>query len=701
MRRPLSVGLHVVGSLLLTLGLLAGVLNHNVLDVPRLTSHVDAVRADPHVSRQVGELVTDRVIRASPDLVALRPLLQSASTSLVASSAFGPVVRSTTRQLAQAMLDPDSDPVVLRLADAGAVVTAAVRTVAPQAAARLPADLDVVLARIGGQTFPAEVLRWVHLARLGSWLLPLLALLCFAGGVLLGDGRRRGIGRAGVAVMSAGGAVLVLTLVATGWAAVADTDTLGGALRAAIWGQLSGSMWWTATAAIVSGSLLCATSWALLPELDLAAAGRRVWAFVSTRPASAGVGGVVRGLVLVALGVLLLLWPGTVLRVIGIAVALVLLNAGLLSIAGPLASRERAPTARERRGPRPRLRLSVLFGVASAAVLVAVLAVGSHPADTAGLTQRTAADVAACNGSVRLCNRPYDKVAFPATHNSMAAASDPGWFIAEQPVGIIGQLDAGVRVFLIDTWYGQQTNRRGVIATSARNHAQARREAVDTYGPEVVASALRVRHALNLQPRGPEIPYLCHGLCEIGATRWEPVMAKVHDWLEAHPRQVVTFFIQDVVSPADTARVFQRAGLLPMVATPVKGRPWPTLGQMIDSGKRVVVLMENHGGGRAHPWLLQGFDWVQDTPYTNPTQASLSCARERGEKSSPLLLINYWLANFRSSVTDAEQINRYAVLRPFLRTCQQQRGMIPNYVAVNHFERGDLFRVVDRLNRIR
>jgi hypothetical protein len=83
--------------------------------------------------------------------------------------------------------------------------------------------------------------------------------------------------------------------------------------------------------------------------------------------------------------------------------------------------------------------------------------------------------------------------------------------------------------------------------------------------------------------------------------------------------------------------------LLPFVHTQRSGEPWPTLGQMIDSGKRVVVLMENHGGGATYPWLLPGFDWVQDTPYDFASASAFSCARLRGRPSSPLLLVNHWL----------------------------------------------------------
>lgn len=111
---------------------------------------------------------------------------------------------------------------------------------------------------------------------------------------------------------------------------------------------------------------------------------------------------------------------------------------------------------------------------------------------------------------------------------------------------------------------------------------------------------LRLRRAANLVPAGPEEPYLCHALCEIGATPLDGVLTGLQS-CDAHSREVVTVFIQDEVTPANTAAAFQRAGLLPYVHVQAENRPWPTLGQMVRSGRRLVVLMENHGGGSAYP----------------------------------------------------------------------------------------------------
>ena len=200
----------------------------------------------------------------------------------------------------------------------------------------------------------------------------------------------------------------------------------------------------------------------------------------------------------------------------------------------------------------------------------------------------------------------------------MSAADEPGWFLAEQPTGLIGQLDDGIRVLLVDSWYGQQTNRPGIVASAGPSREVARKQAEAQYGKAAVQSVLRIRDALNLTPTGEVRAYLCHAMCELGSTDLEDQLVEVRLWLEAHPREVVTFFIQDLVTPADTADLVERAGLMPFVHEQAVGQRWPTLGEMIASGRRLVFLMENQGGGQAYPWLHDGEVWVQDTPYENP-----------------------------------------------------------------------------------
>jgi hypothetical protein len=105
-------------------------------------------------------------------------------------------------------------------------------------------------------------------------------------------------------------------------------------------------------------------------------------------------------------------------------------------------------------------------------------------------------------------------------------------------------------------------------------------------------------------------------------------------------------------------------------------------------------------GGTDAPWLVNGFEHTQDTPYTFPTVASFDCAANRGPADASLFLLNHWLAGFDALVTSAQQVNVVDVLLPRARQCEQERGQIPNFVALNYVAIGDGSRVVDELNGV-
>ena len=566
-RRVVSVVCTVVAAVLLGVGVLAGVVNRQVLDGSNFARHLDAVRRDPAVSRQVGQAIAAQAIAAVPDLVALRPLVEASATALAASPAFAPVLRASARQLHGSFTESGSGPVVWRLVDVGAALSGVLPVLSPTAAAaRVPPDLSVTLADVGSRSFAARTIHVAYVVGLLAWLLPVLALLGFAGALLVASDRLRALVRVGWAVLWVGIGVGVVALAGELVASAADETTLHGALVAASWRQFGRPLWWAAAITTAAGGLMVAAASARVPQVDLAVGARRVWAAVTRVPAGRWARAW-RGVALVAFGIGVLLRPALVFAVLAGMVGLVMLVAGV----GELA----AAAGVERRAPRERRRLARV-PVVTCAVVVALVA-GLVVFDTAPVTHQITTNAAAagnaCNGNVKLCGRPYNDVAFVATHNAMSAADEPGWFIPEQPTGLVGQLDAGVRVLLIDTWYGQTTTTSGLIATAPGSHAAALAQADQLFGPSVVTSVLRLRDAVIPTPVGPVEPYLCHGLCEIGATRWEPQMAEVKAWLDAHPREVVTFFIEDYVSPADTAVVFRQAGLLPDVYTPEPGKP--------------------------------------------------------------------------------------------------------------------------------
>lgn len=696
--RWLSRAVLTAGVVCLLAGLFAGFVNREVIDSHQFARHVDAVRADPDVSRELGGLISDRLIAQNPELIALRPLVESAATATVSSPAFGSTIRATVAPLQEALVSGNDDQFVLRLADVGALVSAALVARSPQAEASLPSGLDVRLAQIGGQEFTSDLVGLAHLSTTLAWLLPLIGILLVAAASAVVGGRSREIAAAlGRALMYVAGAATAIILVGGIVVSTQDPSTLGGAVVRATWGELDGPAWRAIAIAFSAGLVLWITQ-RPASTFRLAHTPARIRDYLLEVPTTAR-GLLLRAAVLIALGICVVTRPLTLVAVATVALGLVVIVSGLDDLVSGLRAlwderRDRPPSAAVR--ARWRSVGAISTGVA---LLSAVVLIGAWPAATGQPAISVVdPDSTACNGHDELCDRTYDQVSFPSTHNSMAAGDEPGWFLSEQPTGIIGQLDAGIRVFLIDSWYGQKTQRPGIVANTVETRQAALDEAEEAYGPSVVQAAVRLRDSLRLTPTGEARPYLCHGPCELGSTEWEPEMERVRDWMTAHPREVVTFFVQDVVTPADTAAVFQDAGLMPFMHTQQPGKPWPTLGSMVDSGRRLVVLMENHGGGSTYPWMLAGKTWVQDTPFHYTSKSQFTCAPFRGAPTAPLFLVNHWLSNYQSRVADGAVVNAEGVLLPRLEQCQKERKLVPNFVSVNNFDQGDLFASVDAIN---
>jgi hypothetical protein len=279
-----------------------------------------------------------------------------------------------------------------------------------------------------------------------------------------------------------------------------------------------------------------------------------------------------------------------------------------------------------------------------------VMADGRSGDATGVVDGTTLADVARplrCNGYEALCDRRFDEVVFPATHNSMANADDL-WFAPNQEHGIARQLQDGIRAFLIDTyaWNGDL--------------------------------------------------YLCHTVCELGSRLLVDSLRDIATFLRGNPDEVLTLIIEDHISAADTERAFTQSGLLEWAYVHAPGTTWPTLREMIAGGDRLLVTAEN---GRPPPaWYQNIWDLASDTPYSFKSAQEFSCALNRGARDNDLFLLNHWVENPLPSPILSASVNTSSVLLGRARDCQTERGKLPNFVAVNHYATGDLFPVVRQLN---
>ncbi|AUH43378.1 hypothetical protein [Streptomyces sp. CMB-StM0423] len=338
--------------------------------------------------------------------------------------------------------------------------------------------------------------------------------------------------------------------------------------------------------------------------------------------------------------------------------------------ASPPALRASSPAT-----PRPRWARQLGLGVAGFVALAQVWMLVGVPAG----------DSLACNGDVALCGRPYDQVVQVGAHNAMATVPD-GFLGAHQDVSLTGQLDRGARALLLDTHYWETAERLVPPAGTGGLDAAARATLV-----RAVDSVVRPRPGT----------WLCHGPCRMGATPLTAQLRELRDWLEEHPRDVVTLILQDAITPRDTARAFRAAGLGPYLhrPDPDPAAPWPTLGEMADSGRRLVVFAEEADGPA--PWYRNFYEYAVETPYRAREPGDMSCAPHRGgnDPRKRLFLLNHFVTHGMGAPrAEAAAVNDADAIVHRARTCALLRGRMPTIIAVNHMTLGDAVGAVRRLN---
>jgi hypothetical protein len=327
--------------------------------------------------------------------------------------------------------------------------------------------------------------------------------------------------------------------------------------------------------------------------------------------------------------------------------------------------------------PRVRLTRRLLIGVAAAAVTLAVgcTTASGGPDPT---TSRSSPDAgsgapgparAPCNGSPHLCALRYDQVTYPATHDAFAyAAGGPVKYqFPNQDRPITDQLVYGIRTLGIRPcpYFGTDPGEQGRV-------------------------------------------YITHNSALKGALGTEPladVLGEVRTFLEGNPHEVITLLAESSVTPAEVAATFQIAGLVPYLYTHDAAKGWPTLGEMIARGTRLVVFNDSQEPSRP-AWQHYMWDYIADTDYNITSPDQFSCKIYRGKPANDLYFINQFIYvdlgsgvvvpdKAKAAVANDEQL-------AFARSvaCWRETGRIPNFVYVDWYGQGNVRGVARCLNAL-
>lgn len=704
-RRFVATLLVVLGSVLALVGGVALYARQEIFSADNFAQRASVSLRNGDVRSEISDQIVDQIIeQGSGELIQAKPLLEAVVSNVLDSAPFRSIFRKAVVQVHRAVFSRDEGSIVLDLADTGQVVVGAAKALAPGVARRIPRDVEPGLVEISDRSFATDTLRVADDVRFLGIVLPVLALVCFAGAFAVGRDRRRTAVNLGTGLAVAGAVGVMSYYVGRVILLGHFDDERRRRAVAAVWDAFLVDLRTWCLIVGAGGIIIAAAASTYLQHVDVTdeASGLRHRLLARPKGRLAQLG---RALAIAALSLFVVLEPSYTVQI-----AVVVLGAyglyyavgELLRIYQPAARRAGtgAPTARA--GLRSYGQRAALVGAAVLAVVIAGVVVvlagrgGGEP-------QRARANVpiAQCNGYAALCNRPLNEVSFPATHNSMAAAGERGWYFPAQRGTIGTQLRNGVRGLLIDTHYGVPDGR-GHVRTNLDREGTTRAKVVSEIGGRGFAAAQRLVGRIGFgELKGKDDLYLCHTLCEIGATKLVTGLRQLKDFLDDYPNEVVMVFIQDAISPQSTAQAFREAGLESRLYVHARNDDWPTLRQMIRSGRRVFVLAEETTTG-GPPWYHQGFDLVQETPYTftslQELEAPSSCRLNRGTPNSPLFQLNHWIERVNPSPALARRVNSPRVLLRRAQRCERIRGLLPNLVNVDFYDEGDVFGAVRVLN---
>ncbi|KAJ2914279.1 hypothetical protein MD484_g6118, partial [Candolleomyces efflorescens] len=275
-----------------------------------------------------------------------------------------------------------------------------------------------------------------------------------------------------------------------------------------------------------------------------------------------------------------------------------------------------------------------------------------------------------CNGHAEFCERSYGSLTYVGTHDSYAIGLTNN-LAANQDQDITQQLNDGVRMLQM-----QAHNESGVIR-------------------------------------------LCHTTCVLldGGTL-EDYLKIVKTWLDANPNEVLSLLIVNIDNMAASAfgTVFASVGLDTLSyapsTSPLAATEWPTLGTLIDSGKRLLTFLDNGADLTSVPYLIDEFTNIWETQFNVVDTADFDCSvnRTRGDTATSMFLINHFLDKlvlgqpvpFIEKLNETNAATGAGSLGAHVETCQSVHSRAPNFLLVDFYEfgGGSVFEVAASINGV-
>lgn len=206
---------------------------------------------------------------------------------------------------------------------------------------------------------------------------------------------------------------------------------------------------------------------------------------------------------------------------------------------------------------------------------------------------------------------------------------------------------------------------------------------------------------------------LCHTSCDIlNVGTLVDYLTTVRQWLERNPYDVITILMgnYDVLSPQNFVAPVVNSGLLEYAYTPptvpMSLASWPTLGEMILSGKRVVFMLDYGADQTSIPWLLDEFGQMWETPFSSTNRDFICVVDRPPSQNRDESLDRMYMANHNLNVElsfgsfnllvpafpllyETNAVAGYGSAGAQVTGCTSDWGRPPNFLLVDYYNLGN------------
>lgn len=283
-----------------------------------------------------------------------------------------------------------------------------------------------------------------------------------------------------------------------------------------------------------------------------------------------------------------------------------------------------------------------------------------------------------CNGWPEFCTRSYSNITMVAAHNSPFVQANNAASNQELPVRT--QLNDGIRMLQFQV------------------------------------------HDLN------GTLHMCHTTCDLlDAGPLVDYLTTVVEWMQDNPYDVLTILMgnSDVLPPQRFVDPIRNSGLLNYVYTtptvPMPLEDWPTLGEMLLTNQRAVVMLDYEADQEQIPWLLDEFSQMWETPFS-PTDRDFPCTAQRPpDRPRDVRQDRMYMANHNLNVeialagisldipaytilNETNAISGYGSVGAASGNCTEDWDRPPNFLLVDYYNlgnfNGSVFQVAADANNV-